>query len=90
MRYKKQSLTTIMKHNDNYIVTKSEYMGINLSKPRATYDFSTEIATFYGYKITARNVDVLYKATKAYYTKRFKWECWDLPKENTILVDIMA
>ncbi len=69
--WKKQHLTIIQKHRDGYIVTRCEYVGLNLEKATATFDSITNTAHFFGHKVRPRRVDQLFKAVKAHYAKRY-------------------
>ena len=73
MLYKKQSLTIVKKVNDHYIVTKAEFVGVGVKTHTATFDFTTDTATFIGRKLRTRDIDRMFKAVKAHYSKRIKF-----------------
>ena len=73
MLYKKQSLTIIKKVDKNYIVTKAVFVGAGIRTHQASFDLATDTATFFGKKIRTRDIDRMFKAVKAHYSKRIKF-----------------
>lgn len=72
MKFKKQLITTIHKTDDGYEVSKARFVGLNLEKPFATFDFSTNTAHLYGKKIKTKDIEMYYRDVKAHYKKNLR------------------